>query len=101
MSPALDHDAIRKAYPNAVRVSDSKNGAWDASGKKITLVQSKIDTARAELDKLRYREDRSYAYPSLGDSLDNLYRDILAGKLDSTGDFVKAIKSVKDANPKP
>ena len=36
MSPALDHDAIRKAYPNAVRVSDSRNGAWDASGNKIT-----------------------------------------------------------------
>ena len=100
MSPALDHDAIRKAYPNAVRVSDSKNGAWDASGNKITLVQSQIDAARVELDKLRYREDRAYTYPSIGDSLDNLYKDILAGKVDSSGEFAKAIKAIKDKYPK-
>ena len=98
---ALDHQAIRKAYPTAARVSDSQNGAFDKDGKKINLVQSKIDAARAELDKLNYRVERLDAYPSLGDSLDNIYRVILAGKLDSTGDFVKAIKSVKEANPKP
>ena len=52
---ALDHQAIRKAYPTAARVSDSQNGAFDKDGKKINLVQSKIDAARAELDKLNYR----------------------------------------------
>ena len=98
---ALDHNAIYKAYPNVTRVSGSQNAAFDKDGKKVTLVQSKIDAARAELDKLNYRVERLDAYPSIGDQLDNLYRDILAGKLDSTGDFVKAIKSVKDANPKP
>ena len=49
----------------------------------------------------QYQRDRQDAYPSVGDQLDNLYRDLLAGKLDSTGDFAKAIKAIKDANPKP
>ena len=40
-------------------------------------------------------------YPNFGDQLDSLYKDILTGKLDSTGEFAKAIKTVKDANPKP
>ena len=42
---SLDHAAIRKAYPNA-KIIDDGTGAFDASGNKITLVQSKIDTAR-------------------------------------------------------
>ena len=101
---SLDHDAIRKAYPNAFIVDDG-TGAFDSSGNKITLEQSKIDTARTELNTAaaatKYQRDRALEYPSIGDQLDNLYRDLLAGKLDSTGDFAKAIKAIKDANPKP
>ena len=47
-----------------------------------------------------YKRKRVKAYPDLGDQLDNLYKDILAGKVDATGEFAKAIKTVKDANPK-
>ena len=50
---------------------------------------------------LKLSSVRERAYPSLGDQLDNLYRDILADKLDATGDFAVAIKAIKDANPKP
>lgn len=98
---ALDHNAILKAYPNVTRVSDSQNGAFDKDGKQVTLVQSEIDAARTELNKLNYRIDRMDAFPTIGDQLDNLYKDILAGKVDSTGEFAKAIKAVKDAHPKP
>lgn len=99
---SLDHEAIRKAYPSIVNLDDSfKTYGLDKDGNKVNLVQSKIDTARTELDKLKYQVVRLRAYPSIGDQLDNLYRDILADKLDSTGEFVKAIKAVKDANPKP
>ena len=41
------------------------------------------------------------AYPSIGDQLDLLYKDMVAGKGDSTGEWFKAVKSVKDAHPKP
>ena len=51
---SLDHDAIYKAYPNAVTVDDG-TGAFDKDGNSITLEQSKIDAARVELSKLDYR----------------------------------------------
>ena len=104
----LDHNAIRKAYPDAVTIDDSK-GAFKANGTEITLEQSKIDDARTTLDAeaaaVKYKTDRttngSTIYASFGDQLDMLYADMLAGKLDTTGTWATHIKAVKDANPKP
>ena len=104
----LDHEAIYKAYPDAVTVDDG-TGAFDKDGKSITLEQSKIDTARTSLDAeaaaVKYKTDRttdgSTVYASFGDQLDMLYKDIVAGKLDTTGTWATHIKAVKDANPKP
>ena len=42
----------------------------------------------------------STMYASVGDQLDMLYKDMLAGKLDTTGTWATHIKAVKDANPK-
>ena len=105
---SLDHDAIRKAYPNAITIFDS-TGAFDKDNKSISLEQSKIDAARTTLDAeaaaVKYKTDRttngSTIYASFGDQLDMLYKDILAGKLDTTGTWATHIKAVKDANPKP
>jgi len=105
---SLDHNAIRKAYPDAVTIDDG-TGAFKADGSQITLVQSDIDAARATLDAeaaaVKYKTDRttngSTVYNSLGDQLDMLYADMLAGKLDTTGTWATHIKAVKDANPKP
>jgi len=104
----LDHEAIRKAYPDAVTVDDG-TGAFKADGSQITLVQSDIDAARVTLDAeaaaVKYKTDRttngSTVYASLGDQLDMLYADMKAGKLDTTGAWATHIKAVKDANPKP
>ena len=46
------------------------------------------------------RATRREAYGEIGDQLDLLYKDMLAGKGDSTGEWFKSIKAVKDANPK-
>jgi len=105
---ALDHEAIRKAYPDAVTIDDG-TGAFKADGTQITLVQSDIDAARTTLDTeaiaVKYKTDRttngSTVYASFGDQLDMLYADMLAGKLDTTGTWATHIKAVKDANPKP
>ena len=105
---ALDHEAIRKAYPDAVIIKDS-TGAFKADGSPITLVQSNIDAARVTLDteaaKVKYKTDRttngSTTYDTIENQLDMLYADMLAGKLDTTGTWATHIKSVKDANPKP
>lgn len=105
---SLDHAAIRKAYPNTFSIDDAA-GAFDKDGKKINLVQSKINTARNTLDKeaaaVKYKTDRttngSTKYDTLSNQLDMLYHDLVAGKLDATGTWAKHIKAVKDANPKP
>jgi len=105
---ALDHEAIRKAYPDAVTIDDG-TGAFKADGTQITLVQSDIDAARTTLNTeaaaVKYKTDRttdgSTVYASFGDQLDMLYADMKAGKLDTTGTWATHIKAVKDANPKP
>ena len=38
----LDHEAIRKAYPDVVSINDA-TGAFDKDDKPVTLEQSKID----------------------------------------------------------
>ena len=89
---SLDHDAIRKAYPNAVSIDDG-TGAYDSSGNNITLVQSNIDAARVELDKLKYKKNRAAEYPSVVDQLDDIYHNGI--------DAWKAtIKTTKDKYPK-
>ena len=72
----LDHEAIYKAYPEAVSVDDTE-GAFDKNSNSITLEQSKIDAARATLDteyaKVKYKEDRRNEYPDWGTQLDYIY----------------------------
>jgi len=108
---ALDHEAIRKAYPNAVTIDDG-TGAFDASGSSISLDASKIAQARttlnAEAAATLYQKQRTgeagttdTIYLSIGDQLDNLYKDILAGTVTSSGSFAKAIEAVKAKYPKP
>ena len=104
----LDHDAIFKAYPDVGIIND-ETGAFKADGTKIDLVQSDIDAARVTLDAEalanKYKTDRttngSTIYASFGDQLDMLYKDLVEGKLDTTGTWATHIKAVKDANPKP
>ena len=103
-----DHEAIRKAYPDVVTVNNA-TGAFKEDGSKVELVQSEIDSARATLDAEavanKYKTNRtlngSKTYGLIGDQLDMLYQDIVAGKLDTTGTWATHIKAVKDANPKP
>lgn len=105
---SLDHAAIRKAYPNA-QIIDDGEGVFDASGNRITLSQSNIDSARVALDAeaaaVKYKTDRttngSTKYASYGDQLDMLYKDIVAGTLTTSGTWATHVKAVKDANPKP
>ena len=96
----LDVDAIVKAYPNAITV-DGDKGAFDSSGNQITLEQSKIDTARTELnaeyESKKYRLERQEAFASIGDQLDMQYHDAVNG----TTTWKDHIASVKAAHPKP
>ena len=98
--PGLDHEAIRKAYPAAVTIDDGR-GAFDSSGASITLEQSKIDTARTELNAeeaaVKYKSDRATAFASIGDQLDMQYWDAVNG----TTTWKDHVAKVKADNPKP
>ena len=109
---ALDHEAIYTADAGTVVSIDDSAGAFDKDGKSVTLEQSKIDAARTTLNNeaaaTLYQRQRTgeagttdTIYPSIGDQLDNLYKDILAGTLTTSGAFATAIKAVKDKYPKP
>ena len=104
-----DHDAIYKAYPDAVSIDDS-TGVYKADGSKITIVQSNVDAARVELNKLNYKSDRvvgsatTSGYPFIQDQLDQLYHDMADRKLGAaatTGSWYVGITSIKTAFPKP
>jgi len=93
---SLDHAAIRKAYPDVTAIYDD-TGAFDKDGKSVTLEQSKIDTARSELNAayaaVKYQRDRAAEYPSIVDQLDDIYHNGI--------DAWKAtIKKTKDKYPK-
>ena len=106
---SLDHNAIRKAYPDVTYISDIK-GAFKEDGTKVELDQSLVDAARVELDKLNYKNDRvmgvgtTSGYLDVKDQLDQLYHDMKDGKLGvaaTTGSWYVGITSVKNNFPKP
>ena len=93
----LDHEAIRKAYPDAVTIDDA-TGAFKQDGTPISLVQSAIDSARATLDAeaaaIAYQGQRKAEYPPIEDQLDTIYHSGVAG-------WKTTIKAIKDKYPKP
>ena len=112
---SLDHEAIYEAYKSETKpvvTIDDSAGAFDADGNKVTLDDAKVAAARKSLDDAlaatEYQRKRTGAdgttetiYPTIGDQLDMLYKDMLAGKLDTTGTWATAIKATKDKYPKP
>lgn len=112
---ALDHEAIYEAYKSeakpVVSIDDSA-GAFDADGASVTLDDAKVAAARKSLDDaaalIAYKSKRTGAdgttdtiYPTIGDQLDALYKDIVAGTVTTSGAFATAIKATKDKYPKP
>ena len=71
----LDHEAIYKAYAGTVVSIDDSAGAFDANGASVSLDQSKIDSARVELNKLLYKQQRANEYPDWGTQLDYIYHN--------------------------
>ena len=65
--------------------------------------QAKIDLGNSKWEEQQfgYISARQESYPALGEQLDMLYHDMTSGKGDKTGEWYKAIKKIKDDNPKP
>jgi len=73
------------------------NGLAQPTAEQIASYESAGNTAETLQDVLNTRE---VAYPELKEQLDLLYKDLVAGKVDATGEWAKKIKKVKDDNPK-
>ena len=101
---SLDHEAIYKAYTGTVVSISDDTGAFDKDGNLVTLDQSKVDTARTEINTeaaaIAYKSVRQPLYPSLGDFADAMYWN---SKGDSTKleAYYAACEKVKTDNPKP
>ena len=99
----LNHEAIRRAYPNAVTIDDS-TGAFDANGNQIELDQTLVDAAAAELAAeaaaTQYQRNRQPEYPSLATLADALY---WSNQGDNTklDEYYAACAAVKAKYPKP
>ncbi len=63
-------------------------------------IEAKMAELQTEYDNNKYQRDRAAEYKELKEQFDLLYHDMTAGKGDSTGEWYKHIKAVKDANPK-
>ena len=101
----LDHEAVRKAYPSIVTLDDSfVDYGLDNSGEKVSIVQSKVDTARATLDAeaaaIAYKSVREPLYPPLGDFADAMYWNSKGDSSKLTA-YYAACEKVKTDNPKP
>ena len=96
---ALDHEAIKKAYPSITTLDDSfVNYGLDKDGNKISFTQTNVDAARATLNAeyaaLEYSRNRAAEYPPIEDQLDTIYHSGVAG-------WKTTIKAIKDKYPKP
>ena len=85
------------------------NGKLIAFTAEEETARDKEEAASAvEKAATQYIEDRqkygTKTYPELSEQLDQLFRDVAAGKFGAdaqTGEWYNAIKEVKDTNPKP
>ena len=88
-------DSKNKVYANLI-VHDG--GSKPSESDCTNGLKALQDSWDAEHDS--YKSKRRDEYKSVVDQLDQLYHDMTANKLDSTGEWHKAIKAVKDKHPK-
>ena len=100
--------AIKSDANVSVSGNDVNNITWhDDNPTSITndAILAKQTELQAAYDAKAYARTRAVAYPSIGDQLDMLWHaidvgDWTAAKVKTT-EFYTALKTVKDANPKP
>jgi|TARA_R110000822_G_C14952963_1_gene455207 hypothetical protein len=80
--------------------ADAITLTWTSSEISIADIKTKMAELQTAYDNNKYQRDRKPNYPLIAEQLDLLYHDIVADKLDTTGEWAKKIKAVKDANPK-
>jgi hypothetical protein len=105
-------EANSKVYKNELNnfeLQDNSDGngafisSWNVSGlaQPTTDQIASYETAGNTAETLNgVLNTRASEYPELKEQLDLLYKDMAADKGDKTGEWFKAVKKVKDDNPK-
>ena len=75
------------SYDGLAQPTAEQIASYETAGDTAETLQGVLDTRRSE-------------YPELREQLDLLYKDMAADKGDKTGEWFKAVKKVKDDNPK-
>ena len=99
----MKHEALYSLYSNVVRIKGENDNAiaYDADGKVVSWVAEDVAKEEIAIEKeTGYIQKRVDAYAELGEQLDQLYHDMAADKGDKSGEWFKAVKKVKDDNPK-
>jgi len=98
------------AYTRYEAIHSLVGGSLFANGDDIMYIDGQTPPTDEEIDAeikrleaqdvaTQYQRDRQY--PALGEQLDMLFHDMTAGKGTKDGEWYKAVKKVKDDNPKP
>ena len=74
-------------YDGLEKPNDSQIASYESAGNTAETLRGVLSTRASE-------------YPELKEQLDLLYKDMAADKGDKTGEWFKAVKKVKDDNPK-
>ena len=102
MSPAFDKPMTAQEiseFFNAV-MRKNEGETWLINGEVVTEAGVEAIEATFKTPKEAPLHALYRTYPSLGEQLDALYKDIMAGTLDVTGNFASMITEVKNAVPK-
>ena len=103
---AAENSVANIDFKSDVRLQDDGSGAyikeWNLDIAQPTADQiASYETAGNTAETLNgVLNTRATAYPELKEQLDLLYKDMAADKGDKTGEWFKAVKKVKDDNPK-
>tara|TARA_R100001460_G_scaffold49271_1_gene87511 strand:- start:284 stop:619 length:336 start_codon:yes stop_codon:yes gene_type:complete len=108
--PSLEEfTATAQTEIDAIKTANGGEGMWmQFEDSRREYTEEEYDIAVTKQGKRKfyaqendYKMARALSYPQLAEQLDLLYHDMNAGKGDNTGEWYKAIKEVKDDNPKP
>ena len=95
----MRHEAIYATHPTVIYISGDID-ARDERGSSVELDEGKIATEvtrlQAEYDAQEYARNRASAYPSVGDQLDQIMKDMKNG----TTTHQTACEAVKTQFPK-
>ena len=85
--PAGEEAAIKTWNLSIDEPTADQLASYESAGNTAETLQGVLNT-------------RANEYPELKEQLDLLYKDMAADKGDKTGEWFKAVKKVKDDNPK-